>query len=554
MLEVFSSRSGSPSIRINGVTVHSAYDPGLEARRFMENSLEGGRPSLVVILGEGLGYLSRRVRDAFPDARILRIHYSAEVFQASTLPSVGSGASASGPGSDTWHPGLGQDLAEFFRARIAELDLEGMRVLEWPPSAKIFPEQSRAANEALQQCIRELNGSFVTTMAMGRLWLRNTLCNFLSLEEALTGAPCSRERLVVIAASGPSLEQAAPMLRGVRDRADIWALPSSAPFLNSAGLEPDLVVMTDPGFYGIHHLRHAASGCPVAMPLSASRGLWTLRTRTGADSGPPRPYLLAQPGLLEEEFLRALGVDAPKIAPHGTVAATALDLALASTRGPVVLAGLDMCTDDILSHARPNEFEVFYSQQSSRTLPCYSLWYRRSADQDAARIPGGGRARAPIALRTYAGWLSGEAEARRGEVYRLLPSAVGLPGMMPLDAATLEQVVRRCPASPPGPQFAGQAALPSGSKRLEAARGILAGWRKTLAGGLKAARGPAGHTALSTPSVYALAYQFSAQLLMETKRKARLVGGREARDSAVRLLEECSLFLQELEGKVTHAA
>jgi len=549
MVEVFTSRSGSPSIRVDGVALHSPYDPGREAERFAKNALDTELPSTVVVLGEGLGYLTQWLTKAYPRTRVLRIFYSAEVFHSSTeLAQLSSPT----PQLETWHPGMGQDLVDFLRARIGELDVEGLRTLEWPPSARLFPRYSRSAHEALQQCLMEANGSLVTTMSTGRLWLRNSLANFLSVREVLEGAPCSRDRTIVIAASGPSLESAAPLLRELRDAVDIWALPSSAPFLVEAGLRPDLFILTDPSFYAIAHLHHAAPACPVAMPLSASRGLWRLAD-PATNSGPARPFLLAQPGMLEEVFLDALGVSAPVVAPHGTVAATALDFACASTSGTVILAGLDMCTNDIVSHARPNEFEQFFLARSSRTAPVHSQWFRRSADQNATRIPGAGRERAPLSLRTYAGWLARGGASWRGRVYRLLPSAVALPEMVSLDAAKMREMVRFSPSSLPGPHLSCSSALPSRAQRISLASGILRDWRNSLLAPIKAGYRGGALDILARPQVFSLAYQLATRQLIETRRTARLADTGRAQDSAVAVLEECGQFLRSLEERVLSA-
>ena len=81
------------------------------------------------------------------------------------------------------------------------------------------------------------------------------------------------------------------------------------------------------------------------MPLSAARGAWALPTsgrglRDEGNRGAP-VFFLGQPVVFEKALLDAAGVSAPVIPPHGTVAATAIELALASTSGPVIVAGLD---------------------------------------------------------------------------------------------------------------------------------------------------------------------------------------------------------------------
>ncbi len=523
------------------------------------NALGAETPSVVVVLGEGLGYLSHWINAAHSGARVIRVFYSEEVFRSSPFsPTAGSTEGRAVADRDTWSPGSGTSAAEFLRTRISELDAEGLRMIEWPPSARLFADRSREANEAMQQVLRELNGSLVTTMSMGRLWLRNSLANFLSFDEILQGVPCAADRIVVIAASGPSLELAAPLLREARDAIDVWALPSSANFLAAAGLKPDLFVMTDPGYWAISHFHHAAPTCPVAMPLSAARGLWELSL--------PRPFLLAQPGALEGAFLHAMRpVSAPMIAPHGTVAATALDLARAFTKGPIILAGLDMCTNDVISHARPNEFETLFQLQSGRTSPCEGVWYGRSVDQGSMRVKGSASARAPLSLRTYAGWLGQgqrgagtrqrpEESGMGGSVYRLLPSAVSLPEMIPLDAASLRELVRNSRASSAGPRFTLYSPLGSRAARISAASRVLREWSDCLAEGRAKAEGSDGLGALAAGTVFDLSFHLATRQLLETKRTARLGNAQKARESAIRLLEDCRQFLRALEERMLNAA
>jgi hypothetical protein len=439
---------------------------------------------------------------------------------------------------------------DFLRARIGELDAEGLRAVEWPPSARLFPERSRSVNEALQQVLREANGSLVTTMSAGRLWLRNCIANYLSFNEILHGALCSPHRAVAIVASGPSLESAAPFLHEARDAIDLWALPSSAQFLAHVGLRPDLFIMTDPGYWALFHFHHASHSCPVAMPLSAARGLWRL-------SG-PLPFLLAQPGVLEAAFLQSLGqIQAPFIAPHGTVASTAIDLAKACTKGPIILAGLDLCTDDLVSHAKPNEFETFSQLRINRTAPCEGIAYGRAVEQGSVRVSPGTKARAPLPLRTYAGWLGQShghgTQVTSGELYRLFPSAVPLPGMVALDAASFRNLVRKSASADAGTRLAPYSLLPSHAARMTMVSRILGDWRKSISQGIERMRGPDALAALADSPVSDLSYQLAARQVLETKRLARLGKGSKARESAVGLLEECRQFLLELEERALNA-
>ena len=213
--------------------------------------------------------------------------------------------------------------------------------------------------------------------------------------------------------------------------------------------------MTDPSHWSMLHVHFADPGCPVAVPLSAARGLWRIR---GA-----RPLLLCQPSFFEQELLAgagAAGDRAPRIAPHGTVAATAIDLALTSTSAAVVVAGMDMRAEDLITHCRPNAFEDLLRLQESRTAPFHSQLFIRTASQEVERARDRGKTvRHLRSLRTYAGWFAETSPRDLGRLFRLLPTSVALPRLRDLDGPSLLEIVtsggkaarRRGPRAPRRP-------------------------------------------------------------------------------------------------------
>jgi hypothetical protein len=535
-----------------------------EADRFVESALGKETPSTVIILGEGLGYASEAVERRHPGAAVIRVHYSSETFRACGV----TGAA--------WHPDEGTGLLAFLRSRIDDLDAEGLRVIEWPAAARIYPAVARMANEAVRQVVRELNGTLVTTIAMGRLWLRNSIANFLSLKPVLCGMPCAPDRLLVIAAAGPSLERSLSLLADSRGSFDLWALASSLPALHAAGLAPDLVVMTDPSHYSIHHLSFARLSCPVALPLSAARGLWNAlpEARTaehvsphGARGNPPGAFLLAQAEFFEKALLGAAGLAAPRVEPHGTVATTALDLALASTSGPVVFAGLDMCNEDLLSHARPNAFDNLFHASATRLSPHYSRLFHmaqslgsRPLDEEAA-IAGEKRTRhyATAALRTYAGWLAGRSSSDASRIFRLFPSPVPLPGMRVVEAPSFRRLADGEGQPKAGPRLGLSHAYPTLEKRRAIARRLLDEWSDELkrAGRRSASRSQptillerAADRNSPSRAADSLLYYIEPRLLLEARMKQRLGNNREALAALVRACDEGVSFLGSLAAKV----
>ena len=538
MIEAFAAKSGSRSLRVDGIALHSPYDPVHEARRFVREGLGTDPPATVLVLGEGLGYVGDAVVDLFPGARVIQVHYSAEVSRLSRPPT--------GP---AWAPGEKPDLATFLLSHIGELDVEGLRVIEWPPSARSSPSVSRQANDAVRGVIQQLNGSLVTTIGAGRRWIRNSIANFLAFESVLVGAPCAEDRPVLVAAPGPSLEESVKLIRAVLPLVDLWALPSSLPLLREEGIEPDLVVMTDPGHFSIHHLAYALPGCPLAMPISAARGFWNLPART--DGQPPAvPFLLSQPGFLEEALLDAAGVRAPRVPPHGTVAATALDLALASTRAPVIVAGLDMCLRDTCSHARPNAFDTLFHLRASRTAPHDGLVYWWSVEQHATRLEGATGVRTSLSLRTYAGWFN-QVDAEEGRtVYRLLPSPVVLAGMRALDGAGLRDLVAGAPRGHRGPRARRHPRYPDRDRRVKIVAGLISDWTRRLESATRPESDVAGLDVVARDaSLFSLVHDIEPVRLLEARRRMRHGDRAGAREAAAGMLDGCRAFLRSLAEK-----
>ncbi len=520
MLEIRPARSGLLTARVGGAYLHSPYDPEAEARRFAEASLAGGCPATVLLLGAELGHAARAIQRLCPGARLLPVYYDAEL-------------AAHGPPG--WSPAGGEALLAHLRRTLT--DAEGLAVLEWPASARLFPEASLEARRQTAQLLRELRGGLATTAAVGRRWLANCLENFLGIERVLCASPPPLQKPILIAASGPSLLEALPALGSLRGRFALWALPSAAECLQAHGLFPDLVVLTDPGWYALAHLFPLrGAGAALAMPLSAAAGVWALGGGV---------QLLAQDAPYEQALLAAAAYPAPLVPPQGTVAATAMALALRRTAREVIFAGLDFCFRDLLGHARPNLFERTLESGSDRLQPLYHRLFAWSRAQAPRRLPGG--ARSGPALATYAGWFASRSPDPR--LYRLLPSEVALPGFRPLDPSGLRRLLARRPeqgASAASPEPAGQPGYPDRPHRLRLLRSLLEDWRRRillLSSRIAASSNPP--ELASDPLVASLAGHFDAARLAESRRALRTSGPLEAIAGTAAVLRDLERFLAE---------
>ncbi len=400
MLRLEKTRSGHLTLTDAKASIHSRYDPVREADRFAAKALQNATPSSIVLLGPGLGYVARSLRRCSPGSRIIGIYYDERVYDlAQERP------------SPSWHPGLASSLESFLRNSLTDLDGVGLKILNWGPCSRLFPERARRVATAVHQHVRELTGNFVTVNTLGKLWIRNSVLNFLDIDAVFSGRLCRPDLPTIVAASGPSLEDGIPALRESMPFVNLWALPSAVPALTESGISPDLVLMTDPGYYSIRHLDSIKQlGIRLAMPLSAARGAWRITDRIS---------LLCQSNFFEEEIIRRAGISAPRLNAMGTVAASALDILLAATRSKIIFCGLDLCYQDIRSHARPNTSDGLLRLSASRVAPHYSQAFHWAAIRTTNKR---GPIRTSAPLDTYAGWFAEAARRSDGRLYRLSPS------------------------------------------------------------------------------------------------------------------------------------
>jgi hypothetical protein len=348
--------------------------------------------------------------------------------------------------------------------------------------------------------------------------------------------PPAVETPICITASGPSLEEALPLVASYRDRFRLWALPSSLLALKAAGVRPDLVVLTDPGYYAIAHVHPAAElQLEVAMPLTAACGVW----RVGASVMP-----LSQ-GTFFERALCNLRMLHPFALPsYGTVAASALELARRLGAREVLFAGLDLVHRDLRSHARPNVFDQFMNDGVHRCSPFQHRLFARQAalagEHGRAGAHDSRPRRSSPALDTYAGWFAGLGASFGPALLRLLPTEVELPSFRDLGASQFRRFARALPRCS-GPSLSrrrGTAPSTAGERIAQAAR-LVSEWAEQLAG---ASRRP--EEILASPLLTSLCYYTDAAALTEALRLMRLASAPKA-EARLRELASAGIALLE---------
>ena len=404
MFEQYPSRSGSISASYRGKQLHSSFNPEREAERYIQTELPQ-IPRTVILIGPGLGYLIRAIINVRPDCRVVSMFLSPECHR-----------NAVATGEAAWPPACGTDPADFLSATLDELESAALTALEWPPATSCFASEAEKVREAVTAVIRQHQASLLTEGANGKRWLANVVRNFPAITDPVTPQPddTTPVKACVIAAAGPSLEGSLAAIAAMRGEVSLWVLGSALGPVLARGLEPDLLISTDAAVYASEYLReaivHDGFGIPIAAPLTASRGI--------GDNTPIWP--LSQNDPVELMLYEQLSARPTPVPAHGTVAGTALQLALALQEWPVVIAGMDLAWHGLQSHARPHVAQVYRDLAGTRLTPPVTALYGQS--RHMVDLENGWATN--DSLLVYARWFDRVVGGPGQRVYRLGPSPI----------------------------------------------------------------------------------------------------------------------------------
>lgn len=404
MISIGSARNGEKTARYRGALLHSAYNPGREADRFVR-TVEKRR--CYVVLGGGLGHLATALASLRPDSLICTVHPDPVLREAAADT---PGAHLSVQSEEELESGLAAAFGNELRY--------GFELLSWEPARRADASWFSRQEEQLLAIARRNHHSLLTTGYFGFRWTLNSFRNSLRFRNSRGWSPPSDRRPVLVA-PGPSLERVIPWLRQERSRSYLVALSSAYGTLLHYGLTPDLLLHSDGGYWAARHL-----GDPPTEPGGAPPLASTIRAAIPANFHPRRSLFLTDPTSPVETALGAL-FTAPllPIRGHGTVAGTALRLLQGLFPDPPVLVGVDLASRGYVGHSRPHTFDPLLLSRIDRLAPLPGV-LRRRLGRIRRSYPGWEQT---ATQQIYAGSLSSELAGRGDSPKRIYPSPVSLP-------------------------------------------------------------------------------------------------------------------------------
>jgi Arc/MetJ family transcription regulator len=408
--EILPAQTGLPTLRVQGVYIHSPRDPEREAGRLVEAALGtdgGGRAAdkrlPVIVLGFGLGYTAEAA--ALTGRTVIMVERRVEVlraaFQARDLrgllgrpvifasdgdpAAITSALALAGAGGEcgNWPIIRNRALIELDAAWYAEVE---RHIRLW------FSKD--AVNAA-------------TLKRFGKRWTRNLAANCGAIRD-LPGTGLLADGLgvrsgeaaipVFLAAAGPSLDEVVPYLKAIAARAVVIAVDTALRVFRRAGVEPDFAVVVDGQYWNSRHLDRAV---PPSCTLIAESGVYPSVLRAPF----ARAFLcssLFPLGRFIEDRVEAKGA----LGAGGSVATTAWDFARLLCPQAIWIAGLDLAFPSLKTHFRGAFFEDRVNAESTRLVPAETCSVRALRDgfPFAARQASGGAVLTDRRLSLYAAW------------------------------------------------------------------------------------------------------------------------------------------------------
>jgi hypothetical protein len=256
---------------------------------------------------------------------------------------------------------------------IKNIKTDRIRIIEWRPSLNYLKDAYVKIFSAAAAFLKRTDAEKRTTAVFGKRWIKNFFKNIGNINYTLLYR--QMEIPVIVTGSGPSLEQALPVIQKAQDKCLIIAASSSVLALSSAGITADIVIATDGGSWALKHIYPFFRNQKYKNASAFAVNLCAALPSQCADSA---QLILNDGSFWQNVVLHELALPSVIIPQRGTVTATAAELALVLSSGNVYLAGLDFSVNDIRTHAKPYGFDNLFYSAANRFVPFYSESYSRS--------------------------------------------------------------------------------------------------------------------------------------------------------------------------------
>ena len=435
-LTVEAASSGDATLSCRGIYVHSKRDPVREALRLVEAAGDGDGDVPALVLGFGLGYAAAALAANNHGRPIIIVEKHPRVLKKA-LETRDLGELLSKARLVFVLGGSGEDVTgalSLFKSKAGAPPL----VIQNRALTALDEEWYAAVEEKIKTWNSRTNVNRATQKRFGKRWVRNLSQNLQAIRDIpgisrLEGLLLEKDIPVFLAAAGPTLDAAGPLLGEIAKRCLTVAVDTSLRFLLSRSVDPDFVVSIDPQFINYRHLDR------VPAPKT-----WLI-----AESAVYPPVLRHPFGkiFLSGSFFPLGRFVEEKVDPKGdlgaggSVATSAWDFVRLLGARKVWISGLDLSFPELRTHFRGAVFEEKSHSESRRFSPGETWNFRalRDGQPFRAKQQGGGTVLTDKRLSLYAAWFENRF-SQFGDIknYSLQAAGLAIPG---LETAPVEELL-----------------------------------------------------------------------------------------------------------------
>jgi hypothetical protein len=432
-MKVETAAAGVPTLVIRGLHVHSNRDPVKEARRLAENLENGAGP--VLILGFGLGYGAEGAAARCPGRPLIIVERHVPVLKkaletrnlASFLDSNHIVFVLGGTGGGVKAAlGLFEHSAEGGKPGIIKnRALMGLNET-WYRDIERHIDTWNSRGDVNAATLRRFGKRWVRNLSRNMEAIRD-LPGITPLEGVLGPRDEGPEIPDFLAAAGPSLDLAGPILKEIYRRCLVVAVDTSLRFLLKRGVDPDFTLVVDPQYWNSRHLDR--------LPAPRTRLIAESAVYPPVLRHPCKAVLLCGSLFPLGRFIEDRVDPKGRLGAGGSVATTAWDFARLLGARNIWIAGLDLAYPELKTHFRGALFEDRALGESNRRAPAETWSVRALRNGQPFRAPSGiaGDAAGVLTdrrLSLYAAWFENRFR-RFPEIrnYRLSPQGLAVRGL-----------------------------------------------------------------------------------------------------------------------------
>lgn len=359
--EIIASRRGPETVRLtNGqkeIYLHSKYDPIKEAETFADN-IYNGEIGIFLVLGLALGYhVQALAKKLHTDQKIIAIENNETIYRLAERKGLYDEIRTNKQVSINKVFTL-EAYIKLFQKLIGDVNL---KLLVYGPSLESFPEEFREVKELIEEYrVKEQSTTSFLPIILENFY--ENIKHYNYSVDSLFGK-YGNQPIVVIAA-GPSLDKNVHLLKEVGNKGIILAVGRAVRSVVKAEIKPDYIIVSDAKDYTYKQFANIEKikNIPVIGLSTTDANIFKKHVGT--------KYIALQEGLDEAEaYAREKGHSL--VDTGGSVATTALDVAIKMGGNPIIMVGQDLAYTDGRTHASGTWHRQVANMPNLREVPAY---------------------------------------------------------------------------------------------------------------------------------------------------------------------------------------